>query len=73
MAAAPALTLTWLPKGAAQPHAQSITVPLYSSLERQKVVAELQLPLSGAGGGGGDLEQQRQYWVLAGVALMLPA
>jgi hypothetical protein len=49
-------------------------VPLYSSIERQKVVAELQLPLPAAAAAGGtDLEQQRQQWVLAGVALMLPA
>jgi hypothetical protein len=73
VATAPALALTWLPKGGPQPHPHSLAVPLYSSLERQKVVAELQLPLADAGSGGGDLEQQRQYWVLAGVALMLPA
>jgi hypothetical protein len=47
-------------------------VPLYSSPERSRVVAELQLPLSGAArstAGGGGSEQQQ--WVLAGVALVL--
>jgi dynein heavy chain 2 len=73
VSAAPPLTLMWLPKGAPQPHPQSIAVPLYSSLERQKVVAELQLPLAGPGSDDEDMGQQRQYWVLAGVALMLPA
>lgn len=69
---APVLTLTWLPPEAPQPHPQSLQVPLYSSAERAKVVAELQLPLSGSGSRA-ELEQQRQQWVLAGVALMLPA
>lgn len=70
--AAPALSLVWLPKGGApQPHPQAITVPVYSSAERQKVVAELQLPLS-AGSAADSAELQRQQWTLAGVALMLP-
>jgi hypothetical protein len=36
-------------------------------MERQKLVAELQLPLAAAGS-----EAQLQHWVLAGAALMLP-
>lgn len=74
MTPAPPLSLTWLPKGAPQPHPQAISVPLYSSMERHKVVAELQLPLAAGGSAGGATEQQQQQqWTLAGVALMLPA
>jgi hypothetical protein len=39
-------------------------------MERQKLVAELQLPLAAAGSEA-QLQQQRQHWVLSGAALML--
>lgn len=65
--AAPVLTLTWLAPGDPQPHPHALAVPLYTSMERQKLVAELQLPLAAAGS-----EAQLQHWVLAGAALMLP-
>jgi hypothetical protein len=71
LAPAPALTLAWLHPAAPRPHPDTLSLPLYSSPERSKVVAELQLPTGGVGGTS-DRLQQRQ-WLLAGVALVLPA
>lgn len=71
----PPVRLEWVPKvdpsgnplpdasGAAMPYPAWMPVPVYNSQERDKLVAELQLPLR-------DPAEQTK-WTLAGVALIL--
>lgn len=61
--AAPLMTLAWLAAGSLPVYAVSLSVPLYLTRERSRVLTEVSLPLAAA--------EEAPGWVLAGVALFL--
>ncbi len=61
--------LAWIPKNQALPYQSFITVPLYATQERARVLAEVQMPLPS---GGGQAEDTAGF-TLAGLALFLGA
>lgn len=57
----PTVTLSWVPEGSPDPYSTSASIPLYTTDEREKLVAELKMPC------GPDV----QKWAQAGAALFL--
>jgi dynein heavy chain 2 len=61
--AVPPMSLAWLPKDAPFAYASFMEAPLYMTGERAKLLARVQLPVSGS--------EEADTWVLAGLSLFL--
>ncbi|PNH01645.1 Cytoplasmic dynein 2 heavy chain 1 [Tetrabaena socialis] len=61
--AVPPMSLAWLPKDAPFAYATYMEAPLYMTSERAKLLAKVQLPVSGP--------EEMDAWVLAGLSLFL--
>ncbi|KAL3676900.1 hypothetical protein R1sor_026848 [Riccia sorocarpa] len=59
----PECTFAWVPSQTAPFYTSSISVPLYDTVARSQLVTEVRVPCS---------EEQKQEWLLAGVAFFLP-
>lgn len=57
--------LAWIPKDQGLPYTSFMSVPLYATNDRSKVLAEVQVPVAG--------EDEAKQWTLAGLALFLGA
>jgi len=62
----PTCSLAWVPAQEKQTVVGSIALPLYFSSDRDKVVANLDVPCSGGGSDG-----QEEIWLLAGSVLFI--
>lgn len=60
----PTVQLAWLPPQARSPYAETVQVPLYTSVDRSYALCELQLPVNSS--------DERIKWRLASTALFLP-
>jgi hypothetical protein len=67
----PELHLAWVPGDAPEPYAAgaAVLLPLYQSLDRERLVVEVALPAGTGGGGAGNSAATR--FTLAGAALFL--
>lgn len=61
--AVPPMAMAWLPKEAPYAYATLMEAPLYMTSERTKLLARIQLPVSG--------DEEADSWVLAGLAMFL--
>nr|BCL66104.1 cytoplasmic dynein 1b heavy chain [Volvox africanus] len=61
--AVPPMCLVWLPKDAPYAYSSYMEAPLYMTSERTKLLARVQLPVSGP--------EEQDNWVLAGLAMFL--
>ncbi|KXZ45909.1 DHC7 protein [Gonium pectorale] len=61
--AIPPMSLAWLPKDAPMAYSTYMDAPLYMTSERTKLLARVQLPVSG--------QEEQDSWVLAGLSLFL--
>ncbi|GLI62890.1 cytoplasmic dynein 1b heavy chain [Volvox africanus] len=59
----PPMCLAWVPKDAPYAYSSYMEAPLYMTSERSKLLARVQLPVSGP--------EEQDSWVLAGLALFL--
>mmetsp|Transcript_33539 Transcript_33539/g.74227 ORF Transcript_33539/g.74227 Transcript_33539/m.74227 type:complete len:2007 (+) Transcript_33539:3-6023(+) len=62
----PAMALAWIPKDSPYPYGSAaMSVPLYATEDRSRVLTEVQMPVSGS--------EEAAQWTLAGLALFLAA
>lgn len=59
----PGATFAWIPKDIPYPYMNFITVPLYVSADRSKLLAEVQMPIVSP--------DEKIQWTLSGLALFL--